>query len=146
MCAWATQFSRNYHCPADAAEACRGAIITEPCHVTGKETEFQLPRELIYGGQGKHSLTDNHSTFQNHCRDAGNAPNKCTISSPECPLDLPGCTGLQQPRLNSNAVVLGYNKTTLCKENKQPTSTECRTTHHFPVDKTPRAHATSTTY
>ena len=118
-CAWGRKFSRNQQCPADVAEACQGAIITEPCRVTGKEMEFQLPQELMYGGQGKHRLADNHSTFQNHCHDAGNAPNECAISGPKCPLDPPSCAGLQQPCLSSNAVVLGHNKTTLRKENKQ---------------------------
>ena len=42
-CAWATKFSRKQQCPGDAADACRGAIITEPHRVTGRETEFQLP-------------------------------------------------------------------------------------------------------
>jgi hypothetical protein len=55
VCAWASKFSWKGYCEIDAAELRLGAQVMEPPQITEKEMYFRVPRELMYGGQGKDS-------------------------------------------------------------------------------------------
>jgi hypothetical protein len=140
-CAWAAKFSRRGQSEVNTSESKLGARVTEPPQITEKDMDFTVPRELMYGGQGKDSCLRNKewASYMNSCDLVGDAiprcnaatsmelahhkPTRAILDGSKGELTASGSAttwdGLCQPRLQSNEVVLGHNKGIMCRENRQ---------------------------
>jgi hypothetical protein len=122
-CAWAAKIKQRNRCSLNAAETTAQGKRVEPPRATIPDKQFKLTGEPLYGGKDKHSgLIYKHCDIAPTVHDhAGGHPRPGKMNN--TPLTgNPGMgtyAGLNQLLLASNSLVLGEDKTQMCRKNKQ---------------------------
>jgi hypothetical protein len=122
-CAWAAKLDRWNRCPVDAAETMAQGKGVEPKQATIPDKQFRVTGEPLYRGKGKRSgLTYNYCDIVSTVHDHAGGHLRPGITNNMPLMGIPGMgtyAGLNQPLLASDSVVLGEDKTQMCRKNKQ---------------------------